>query len=135
MSVKVKKKSKVKRIVQHAVLHVMSTFNNTIVSLTDPEGNVLVWAGAGHVSGTGNAKFKGSRKSTPYAAQKIAEYITQRARVNHGVQKVDVLLKGPGIGKDSVIRTLRAQGIEIGNIKDITPEPHNGCRPKKRRRI
>lgn len=107
--------------------YIKSTFNNTIVSITDPEGNVLSWASSGQVG------FKGSRKSTPFAAQLAAEKCA-RAAMEHGVKKVDVLVRGPGSGRETAIRSIQAAGIEVQAIKDVTPLPHNGCRPKKRRR-
>jgi small subunit ribosomal protein S11 len=114
--------------VAFGIAHIKSSFNNTIVAITDPEGNVLSWASAGNVG------FKGSRKSTPYAAQQAAEKAA-RAAMEHGVRKVDVLVKGPGSGRETAIRSLQNVGIEVGGIKDVTPIPHNGCRPKKRRRV
>jgi small subunit ribosomal protein S11 len=114
--------------VVHGVAHIKSSFNNTIVSITDHEGNVIAWASAGNVG------FKGSRKSTPYAAQMAAEQCAQRA-MEHGVRRVDVLVRGPGSGRETAIRSLAATGIEVTGIKDVTPIPHNGCRPKKRRRV
>ena len=110
------------------VAHVKSSFNNTIVSITDPEGNVVSWASAGNVG------FKGSRKSTPFAAQLAAEKAA-KAAMEHGMRKVEVLVKGPGSGRETAIRSLAAVGIEVVGIKDVTPIPHNGCRPKKRRRV
>jgi small subunit ribosomal protein S11 len=110
------------------VAHIKSSFNNTIVSIADPEGNVLAWASAGNVG------FKGSRKSTPFAAQLAAEQCAKRA-MEHGVRRVDVLVRGPGSGRETAIRSLAAAGIEVAGIKDVTPIPHNGCRPKKRRRV
>ena len=114
--------------ITHGVAHIKSSFNNTIVSITDHEGNVIAWASAGNVG------FKGSRKSTPYAAQMAAEQCAQRA-MEHGVRRVDVLVRGPGSGRETAIRSLAATGIEVTGIKDVTPIPHNGCRPKKRRRV
>jgi small subunit ribosomal protein S11 len=114
--------------VAFGIAHIKSSFNNTIVAITDPEGNVLSWASAGNVG------FKGSRKSTPFAAQQAAEKAA-RAAMEHGVRKVDVLVKGPGSGRETAIRSLQNVGIEVGGIKDVTPIPHNGCRPKKRRRV
>ena len=108
--------------------HIKSTFNNTIVSITDPQGNVISWASAGHVG------FKGSRKSTPFAAQLAAETCARRA-MEHGVRRVEVVVKGPGSGRETAIRSLTAAGIEVAGIKDLTPIPHNGCRPPKRRRV
>jgi small subunit ribosomal protein S11 len=114
--------------VSHGVVHIKSSFNNTIVSITDSEGAVLAWASAGNVG------FKGSRKSTPFAAQLAAEACAKRA-MEHGVRTVDVLVKGPGSGRETAIRSLMNTGIEVVGIKDVTPIPHNGCRPKKRRRV
>ncbi len=114
--------------VPYGVAHIKSSFNNTIVSITDTEGNVLAWASAGNVG------FKGSRKSTPYAAQMAAEACARRA-MEHGVRRVEVIVKGPGSGRETAIRSLAATGIEVGSIKDLTPIPHNGCRPPKRRRV
>jgi small subunit ribosomal protein S11 len=110
------------------VAHIKSSFNNTIVSISDPEGNVLAWASAGNVG------FKGSRKSTPFAAQLAAETCARRA-MEHGVRRVEVVVKGPGSGRETAIRSLTAAGIEVAGIKDLTPIPHNGCRPPKRRRV
>ena len=107
--------------------HIKSTFNNTIVSITDPTGAVVSWASSGEVG------FKGSRKSTPYAAQMAAESAARRAQ-EHGLKKVDVFVKGPGSGRETAIRSLQATGLELGPIQDVTPHPHNGCRPPKRRR-
>jgi small subunit ribosomal protein S11 len=117
-----KGRRKERKNVAFGVAHIKSSFNNTIVSITDPEGNVLSWASSGQVG------FKGSRKSTPYA-EKCA-----RAAMEHGVKKVDVLVRGPGSGRETAIRSIAAAGIEVVAIKDVTPLPHNGCRPKKRRR-
>ncbi|MCP4434422.1 MAG: 30S ribosomal protein S11 [Actinomycetia bacterium] len=118
---------KERRNVTHGVVHIKSSFNNTIVSITDQEGNVLSWASAG------NAGFKGSRKSTPFAAQLAAEQAARKA-MEHGVRKVDVVVKGPGSGRETAIRSIQNAGIEVTGIKDVTPIPHNGCRPPKRRR-
>jgi small subunit ribosomal protein S11 len=114
--------------VTEGVAHIKSSFNNTIVSITDLEGNVIAWASAGNVG------FKGSRKSTPFAAQLAAEQAARRA-MEHGVRRVDVLVRGPGSGRETAIRSLAGTGIEVTGIKDVTPVPHNGCRPKKRRRV
>ena len=119
---------KEKKNVPHGAAHIKSTFNNTIVSITDPQGNVISWASAGHVG------FKGSRKSTPFAAQMAAEAAARRAQ-EHGMRKVDVFVKGPGSGRETAIRSLGAVGLEVGAIADVTPIPHNGCRPPKRRRV
>jgi len=112
----------------HGVAHIKSSFNNTIITIADPAGNVIAWASAGNVG------FKGSRKSTPFAAQLAAEQAARRA-MEHGVRKVDVEVKGPGSGRETAIRSLQNAGIEVASIKDVTPIPHNGCRPKKRRRV
>ena len=117
-----------KKNVQHGVAHIKSTFNNTIVSITDPSGAVISWASSGHVG------FKGSRKSTPFAAQLAAENAARKA-MDQGMKKVDVLVKGPGSGRETAIRSLQAAGLEVGTISDVTPHPHNGCRPPKRRRV
>jgi small subunit ribosomal protein S11 len=114
--------------VAHGVAHIKSSFNNTIITITDQGGNVLAWASAG------NSGFKGSRKSTPYAAQTAAEAAAKKA-MEHGVRKVDVEVKGPGSGRETAIRSLQNTGIEVTGIKDVTPVPHNGCRPPKRRRV
>ena len=108
--------------------HIKSTFNNTIVTITDPVGAVIAWASAGTVG------FKGSRKSTPFAAQMAAEAAGRRA-MEHGMRKIDVFVKGPGSGRETAIRSLQAAGLEVGQIADVTPQPHNGCRPPKRRRV
>ena len=108
--------------------HIRSTFNNTIVSITDPQGNVISWKSAGQVG------FKGSRKSTPYAAGMAAESAARKA-MEHGLKKVDVFVKGPGSGRESAVRAVQSIGIEITSIKDVTPIPHNGCRPPKARRV
>ena len=117
----------VKKNVVAGQAHIKSTFNNTIVSITDPSGAVLSWASSGEVG------FKGSRKSTPYAAQMAAESAARRAQ-EHGLKKVDVFVKGPGSGRETAIRSLQAAGLELGTIQDVTHTPHNGCRPPKRRR-
>ena len=114
--------------VSTGVVHIKSSFNNTIVSITDQDGNVISWASAGNVG------FKGSRKSTPFAAQMAAENAARKAQ-EHGMRKVDVFVKGPGSGRETAIRSLQATGLEVGQIQDVTPQPHNGCRPKKRRRV
>ena len=110
------------------VAHIKSSFNNTIVSITDPTGAVIAWSSAGQVG------FKGSRKSTPFAAQLAAESAARRA-MEHGMRKVDVFVKGPGSGRETAIRSLQATGLEVGSIADVTPAPHNGTRPSKRRRV
>jgi small subunit ribosomal protein S11 len=121
-------RKKERKNVTHGVVHIKSSFNNTIVSITDQEGNVISWASAGNVG------FKGSRKSTPFAAQLAAEQAARRA-MEHGVRKVDVVVKGPGSGRETAIRSIQNVGIEVTGIKDVTPVPHNGCRPPKRRRM
>lgn len=119
---------KERKNVTHGVAHIKSSFNNTIVAISDQEGNVLSWASAGNVG------FKGSRKSTPFAAQMAAEAAARRA-MEHGVRKVDVQVKGPGSGRETAIRSIQNAGIEVTGIKDVTPVPHNGCRQPKRRRV
>ena len=114
--------------IERGAAHIHSTFNNTIVTLTDEAGNVISWASAGGLG------FKGSRKSTPFAAQMAAETASKTA-MEHGLRKVDVFVKGPGAGREAAIRALQAAGIEVTSIKDVTPIPHNGCRPPKRRRV
>ena len=123
-----KPRRKEKKNISHGHAHIKSTFNNTIVSITDPTGAVIAWASAGHVG------FKGSRKSTPFAAQMAAESAARKA-AEHGMKKVDVFVKGPGSGRETAIRSLQAAGLEVGTISDVTPQPHNGCRPPKRRRV
>ena len=108
--------------------HIKTSFNNTIVTLTDKEGNVIVWESAG------SAGFKGSRKSTPFAAQVTADSAARKG-IEQGLQKVEVFVKGPGSGRETAIRSLQATGLEVGSIQDVTPTPHNGCRPPKRRRV
>jgi small subunit ribosomal protein S11 len=125
---KKKTRKKEKKNIAHGAAHIKSTFNNTIVTITDLEGNTLSWASAGNVG------FKGSRKSTPFAAQLAAEAASRRAQ-EHGVRKVEVFVKGPGSGRETAIRSLQASGLEILGIQDVTPVPHNGCRPRKRRRV
>jgi small subunit ribosomal protein S11 len=117
-----------KKNIAHGQAHIKSTFNNTIVTITDLEGNTISWASAGNVG------FKGSRKSTPFAAQLAAEAAARRAQ-EHGLVRVDVYVKGPGSGRETAIRSLAATGLEILGIQDVTPVPHNGCRPRKRRRV
>jgi small subunit ribosomal protein S11 len=123
-----KTRRSVKKNVVAGQAHIKSTFNNTIVSITDPSGAVISWASSGEVG------FKGSRKSTPYAAQMAAESAARRAQ-EHGLKKVDVFVKGPGSGRETAIRSLTAAGLEVGSIQDVTPQAHNGCRPPKRRRV
>ena len=110
------------------VAHVSASFNNTMITITDAQGNTIAW------SSSGTMGFKGSRKSTPYAAQMAAEAAARRA-MEHGMRKVDVFVKGPGSGRETAIRSLQAAGLEVGTIQDVTPQPHNGCRPPKRRRV
>ena len=121
-------KKKVKKNVQTGVAHIQSTFNNTIITITDPSGNVIAWQSAGTVG------FKGSRKGTPFAAQTAAQQAGYAAR-DHGVRSLDVRVKGPGAGRESSIRALQSAGMDIKSIKDVTPIPHNGCRAPKRRRV
>ena len=123
-----KTKKKVKRVVTDGIAHVHASFNNTIITITDRQGNALSWASSG---GQG---FKGSRKSTPFAAQ-VASESAGRAAMEQGIKNVDVEIKGPGPGRESSVRALAALGIRITSISDVTPVPHNGCRPQKRRRI
>lgn len=108
--------------------HIKTSFNNTLVTLTDKEGNVIAWESAGSVG------FKGSRKSTPFAAQVTAESCAKKG-MEHGLQKVEVFVRGPGSGRETAVRSLQAAGLEIISVKDVTPMPHNGCRPRKRRRV
>ncbi len=121
-------KKKVKKNVQNGVAHIQSTFNNTIITITDVAGNSLCWATAGQQG------FKGSRKSTPFAAQVAAEQCARKA-MDHGIRSLGVYVKGPGAGRESALRALQAAGIRITLIRDVTPVPHNGCRPPKRRRV
>ena len=123
-----KVRRKEKKNVSHGHAHIKSTFNNTIVSITDPQGNVISWASSGHVG------FKGSRKSTPFAAQLAAEEAARRAQ-EHGMRSVAVFVKGPGAGRESALRALQTAGFKVTLIRDVTPIPHNGCRPPKRRRV
>lgn len=123
-----KGKRKEKKHISYGVAHIHSTFNNTIISITDKQGNLLSWASGGNVG------FKGTRKSTPYAAQMAASQAAKTAQDN-GVQQIDVVVKGPGPGRESAIRSLQAAGLQVNMIKDTTPIPHNGCRPPKRRRV
>ena len=121
-------KKRVKKNVERGQAHIQSSFNNTIVTLTDNEGNALSWASAGGLG------FRGSKKSTPYAAQMAAE-TAAKAAIVHGLKTVDVFVKGPGSGREAAIRALNACGIDVTSIRDVTPVPHNGCRPPKRRRV
>jgi len=128
MAKKLRTKKKEKKNIHSGVVHIQSTFNNTVVTITDPAGNVVAWSSAG-VQG-----FKGSRKSTPFAAQLAAEDAVKKA-MEHGMKNVEVYVKGPGAGRESALRSLQAAGLNVLMIKDVTPIPHNGCRPPKRRRV
>ncbi|MCH3913891.1 MAG: 30S ribosomal protein S11 [Acidaminococcaceae bacterium] len=124
----VRTKRKVSKNIEAGVAHIRSTFNNTIVTIADMTGNVLSWASSGGMG------FRGSRKSTPFAAQMAAEQAA-KAAMEHGLKKIEVYVKGPGAGREAAIRALQAAGLEVDSIKDVTPIPHNGCRPPKRRRV
>lgn len=124
----VKTKRKERKNIESGVAHIRSTFNNTIVTITDTKGNALSWASAGGLG------FRGSRKSTPFAAQMAAE-TAAKAAMEHGLKQIEVYVKGPGAGREAAIRSLQAAGLEVNLIKDVTPIPHNGCRPPKRRRV
>ena len=126
--VKKTRRRKERKNVEHGAAHIQSTFNNSIVTLTDAQGNALSWSSAGALG------FKGSRKSTPYAAQMAAETAAKVA-MEHGLKSIEVYVKGPGAGREAAIRSLQAAGLEVTLIKDVTPIPHNGCRPPKRRRV
>jgi small subunit ribosomal protein S11 len=126
--VKTRVKRRERKNIERGQAHIQSTFNNTIVTLSDTQGNVLSWASAGQLG------FRGSRKSTPFAAQQAAEEAAKKA-MEHGLKSVEVYVKGPGAGREAAIRSLQAAGLEITSIKDVTPIPHNGCRPPKRRRV
>ncbi|GAA0123756.1 30S ribosomal protein S11 [Clostridium faecium] len=126
--VKRSRRRKERKNVEHGAAHIKSTFNNSIVTLTDAAGNALSWASAGGLG------FRGSKKSTPYAAQMAAE-TAAKAAMEHGLKSVEVYVKGPGAGREAAIRSLQAAGLEVTLIKDVTPIPHNGCRPPKRRRV
>ena len=119
---------KVKKNVPYAIAHIQATFNNTIITISDPEGNVITWSSAGSMG------LRGSRKGTPFAAQMAAQRAATNAK-DHGVKQIEVHVKGPGSGRESAIRSLQAMGLEVKAIKDVTPIPHNGCRPPKRRRV
>jgi small subunit ribosomal protein S11 len=123
-----KGKKKERRVVTQGVVHIQSTFNNTIVTASDSQGQVIAWSSAGTVG------FKGAKKGTPFAAQQAAETVARRS-MDQGMRQVEVLLKGPGSGRETAIRALQAAGLEVTLIKDVTPIPHNGCRPPKRRRV
>ena len=128
MAVTVKKKKEKKHVGSIGIAHIKATFNNTIVSITDTNGNVVVWGSAGNVG------FKGTKKGTPFAAQSAAETVAKKA-IEAGMKEVSVLVKGPGAGRETAIRALQGAGLEITSIKDVTPIPHNGCRPRKKRRV
>lgn len=121
-------KRRERKNIESGIAHIRSTFNNTIVTITDTKGNALSWASAGGLG------FRGSRKSTPFAAQMAAE-VAAKAAMEHGLKQVEVFVKGPGSGREAAIRSLQATGLEVNLIKDVTPIPHNGCRPPKRRRV
>lgn len=123
-----KGKQKERKNIPVGVAHIHASFNNTLITITDPQGNTISWASAG------NANFKGSRKGTPFAAQVAADKASRIAQ-DHGLRRVDVLVRGPGSGRETAIRALAASGLEVGSISDVTPVPHNGCRPPKRRRV
>ena len=123
-----KKSKKEKRHISHGIAHIQASFNNTIVTVTDPEGNVVTWSSAGAIG------FKGSRKGTPFAAQQAATTCASQAR-DFGLRSIDIRVKGPGSGRESAIRAFQAVGVEIRSVRDVTPIPHNGCRPPKRRRV
>ena len=125
---KVTRKRKERKNIERGAAHIRSTFNNTIVTMTDVNGNALSWASAGGLG------FRGSKKSTPFAAQMAAE-TAAKAAMEHGLKTVEVFVKGPGVGREAAIRALQAAGLEVSMIKDVTPIPHNGCRPPKRRRV
>lgn len=125
---KTKAKRRVKKNIEKGQAHISSSFNNTMVTISDMQGNVLSWASAGQLG------FRGSRKSTPFAAQEAAETAAKKA-MEHGLKTVEVYVKGPGAGREAAIRSLQATGLEVNMIKDVTPIPHNGCRPPKRRRV
>ncbi len=127
-SPKARSKKKERRYVLQGIVHISSTFNNTIVTSTDPQGQVIAWGSAG------TAGFKGAKKGTPFAAQQAAESVAKRS-MDQGMRQVEVLVKGPGAGRETAIRALQSSGLEITLIKDVTPIPHNGCRPPKRRRV
>jgi small subunit ribosomal protein S11 len=124
----VRPKRRERKNIERGVAHIRSTFNNTIITITDTNGNGIAWSSAGNVG------FKGSRKSTPFAAQLAAESAAKTA-MEHGMRQVEVFVKGPGAGREAAIRSLQAAGLEVNMIKDVTPIPHNGCRPPKRRRV
>jgi small subunit ribosomal protein S11 len=122
------RRKKEKRVVPHGMVHIQATFNNTIITVSDPEGNVLTWSSAGRIG------FKGSRKGTPFAAQVAGQNVAHMAR-DLGMRSIDVEVKGPGGGRESAIRSMAASGLTVKSIRDVTPIPHNGCRPRKKRRV
>ncbi len=122
------RKKRVRKNIPFGQAHVKTSFNNTVITLTDREGAVIAWESAG------SAGFKGSRKSTPFAAQVTAEAAARKG-MEHGMQKIEVFVKGPGSGRETAIRSLQAAGLEVTNVRDVTPQAHNGCRPRKRRRV
>ncbi|MCD6155602.1 MAG: 30S ribosomal protein S11 [Candidatus Atribacteria bacterium] len=128
MARRTRRKKKEKKLIREGIAHIKSTFNNTIVTISDKEGNVIAWASAGTVG------FKGTKKGTPFAAQLAAEQAARKA-MDQGLREVEVLVKGPGSGRETAIRALQAAGLVINSIKDVTPIPHNGCRPPKQRRV
>ncbi|AEA34307.1 30S ribosomal protein S11 [Hippea maritima] len=128
MAKAVKRKKRVKRNVASGIAHIQATFNNTIITITDQDGNVLCWSSAG------DSGFKGTRKGTPFAAQLAAENVAKKA-MSMGMKEIDVRVKGPGPGRETAIRSLQSAGLRVKSIKDVTPIPHNGCRPPKRRRV
>lgn len=128
-------KRKVRKNVAKGVAHIRATFNNTVITITDTEGNTLAWASAGSVPlPGGEKKYTGARKSTPYAASRAAQHAASEAR-KHGLLEVEVKVKGPGAGRESAITALQAAGLRVNAIEDVTPIPHNGCRPRKKRRV
>ncbi len=128
MAQRQQKKKKVKKNVPQGIAHIQATFNNTIITISDPDGNAIAWSSAG------SKGFKGSRKGTPFAAQIAAQDAAQKAR-DHGMKRVEIRVKGPGSGRESAIRALQAAGLDVIAIRDVTPIPHNGCRAPKRRRV
>jgi len=128
MARRVRTKRKERKNIERGVAHIKSTFNNTIITIADPNGNCVSWSSAGTLG------FKGSRKSTPFAAQMAAESAAKEA-MDHGMKEIEVFVKGPGAGREAAIRAIQAAGLEVNMIKDVTPIPHNGCRPPKRRRV
>jgi small subunit ribosomal protein S11 len=128
-------KRRIRRNVAKGIAHIRATFNNTVVTITDMNGDTLCWASSGSVPATGgDKKFTGARKSTPFAAQRAAQYAAHEAK-KHGLVEVEVRVKGPGAGRESAITALQAAGLRIQSIEDVSPLPHNGCRPRKRRRV